>query len=49
MGTMTDCQWKSSVRFLLMALRSAQDEPDPQTMNSKLMEIIDNLQKTLED
>ena len=49
MGTMTSRQRQSYVRFLLMALRGVRNEPDPEKMKDKLDEIIDNLQKTLED
>lgn len=49
MGTMTSRQRQSYVRFLLMALKGVRNEPDPEKMKNKLDEIIDNLQKTLED
>ena len=49
MGTMTSRQRESYVRFLLMALRDVRNEPDPGKTKDKLNEIIDNLQKTLED
>ena len=49
MGTMTGRQRKSYVRLLLMALRSVRNEPDLEKMKNMLDEIIDNLQKTLED
>ena len=49
MGTMTGREEKRCVRFLLMALRGVRNEPDPEKMKDKLDEIIDNLQKTLED
>ena len=46
---MTDRRRKNSAGFLLMALRGVRNEPDPEKMKDKLDEIIDNLQKTLED
>lgn len=49
MGTMTSRERKSYVRFLLMALRDARNESNPEKMKSKLDKIIDNLQRTLED
>ncbi len=46
---MTDKQFQSWVRFLLSDLREMDCESDPQKKASKLAEIMDNLQKTLED
>ena len=46
---MTDSQFKSYIRFLLMALRDMMSEPDPEKKKVKMDEILDNLQKTLED
>lgn len=45
MGTMKSRRRKSGVRFLLMALRDAGDEPDPDKKKNKL----DIYKKTLED
>ena len=46
---MTDKQFQSWVRFLLSALKSMDREADPEKKAAKLAEIMENLQKTLED
>ena len=46
---MTDSQFKSYIRSLLTALRDMMSEPDPEKRKAKMDEILDNLQKTLED
>lgn len=46
---MTGKQWRSFASFLLMALRGVRDEPDLERQRMKLDEIINHLQKTLED
>ena len=46
---MTDKQFQSWVRFLLGALKNMDKETDPEQKAAKLAEIMDNLQKTLED
>ncbi len=46
---MTDKQFQSWVRFLLGALKDMDKETDPEKKASKLSEIMENLQKTLED
>ena len=46
---MTDKQFNGFVRFLLDALKEANDEQDPDKKQEKVNRIIDNLQKTLED
>lgn len=46
---MTDKQFQSWVRFLLGDLKDMKRESDPQKKAEKLDEIMDNLQKTLED
>ena len=46
---MTDKQFQSWVRFLLGALKGMDQEDDPDKKAAKLAEIMDNLQKTLED
>lgn len=46
---MTDSQFKSYIRFLLMALRDMLEETDPEKKKAKTEELLDNLQKTLED
>lgn len=46
---MTDKQFQSWVRFLLGGLKDALQETDPEKKEAKLAEIMDNLQKTLED
>ena len=46
---MTDKQFQSWVRFLLGDLRDRDTETDPEKKAAKLAEIMENLQKTLED
>lgn len=46
---MTDKQFQSWVRFLLGDLRDVEQETDPEKKAAKLAEIMENLQKTLED
>jgi len=46
---MTEKQFQSWVRFLLGDLRDMDSESDPEKKAAKLAEIMDNLQKTLED
>lgn len=46
---MTDKQFNGFVRFLLDALKDADNEQDAEKKEEKLQKIIDNLQQTLED
>ena len=46
---MTDKQFNGFVRFLLDALKEAQEEKEKEKQKEKIAKIIDNLQKTLED
>ena len=46
---MTDKQFNGFVRFLLDALKEAQEEKETEKREEKIAKIIDNLQKTLED
>ncbi len=46
---MTDKQFQSWVRFLLGALKSMDQESDLDKKAAKMAEIMENLQKTLED
>lgn len=46
---MTDRQFQSWVRFLLGALKDLEQEQDPEKKAAKMAEIMENLQKTLED
>lgn len=46
---MTDKQFNSFVRFVLDAIKDAEDETDETKHKAKIGKIIDNLQKTLED
>lgn len=46
---MTDAQFKNHIRFLLMALKDMDEQTDPEKKQAKFEEIIDALQKTLED
>ncbi|MDE6020555.1 MAG: hypothetical protein K2H01_06140 [Ruminococcus sp.] len=46
---MTDKQFNGFVRFLLDALKEAQEEKESEKKEEKISKIIDNLQKTLED
>ena len=46
---MTDKQFQSWLRFLLSSLKAMVEEKDPDKKVAKLAEIMDNLQKTLED
>ena len=46
---MTDKQFNGFVRFLLDALKEANEEKDETKKDQKIEKIIDNLQKTLED
>lgn len=46
---MTDKQFSSFIRFLLDALKEAQEEKETEKKEEKIAKIIDNLQKTLED
>jgi len=46
---MTDKQFQSWVRFLLGDLKDMDQETDTEKKAAKLAEIIDNLQKILED
>lgn len=47
--SMTDKQFQNWVRFLLGDLKDLEQETDPEKQKAKLKEIMDNLQKTLED
>lgn len=46
---MTDAQFKSHIRFLLMFLQTIEEETDPKKKQAKFDELKENLQKTLED
>lgn len=46
---MTDKQFDSFIRFLLMSLKDAQRESDEVKKAEKISEVIENLQKSLED
>ncbi len=46
---MTDKQFNGFVRFLLDALKEAQEEKETEKKDEKMKKIIENLQKTLED
>lgn len=46
---MTDKQFQSWVRFLLAMLKEFRAEKDPEKKEARLNEIMENLQKTLED
>lgn len=46
---MTDKQFQSWVRFLLAMLKEYRNETDPEKKEARITEIMDNLQKTLED
>lgn len=46
---MTDKQFNGFVRFLLDALKEAQEEKESEKKDEKLSKIVENLQKTLED
>lgn len=46
---MTDSQFKSYIRFLLAFIKDMLDETDPEKKKAKADELLDNLQKTLED
>ena len=46
---MTDKQFNGFVRFVLDALKEAQEEPETEKKNKKIAKIVDNLQQTLED
>lgn len=46
---MTDKQFSGFVRFVLDALKEAQEEPEGAKKEEKLSKVIENLQKILED
>lgn len=46
---MTDKQFNCFLRFLLDAIRDAENETDEKKHKEKIEKILDNLQKTLED
>ena len=46
---MSDSQFKAFVRFLLSALREMWREEDPERKQAKMTEIMDYLQKAIED
>lgn len=46
---MTDSQFKRYIRFLLAFIKDMLDETDPEKKKAKADELLDNLQKTLED
>lgn len=46
---MSDSQFKSFIRFLLSALKDMFAETDAEKREAKKNEILDNLQKALED
>ncbi len=45
----TDSQFKAFIRFVLDALKEAENEPDEKKRKEKMDKILENLQKTLED
>lgn len=45
----TDSQFKAFLRFLYLALKDAVKETDREKLNKKMKEILENIQKTLED
>ena len=45
----TDSQFKAFIRFVLDALKEAENETDKEKRTAKIAKIIENLQKTLED
>ena len=45
----TDSQFKAFLRFVLDALKDAANEPDEKKRTEKMNQILDNLQKSLED
>ena len=45
----TDSQFKAFIRFVLDALKEAENETDKEKRAAKIAKIIENLQKTLED
>ncbi len=44
-----DIQFKAFIRFVLDALKEANDEKDEEKRAAKMAKILENLQKTLED
>ena len=45
----TDSQFKAFIRFVIDALKDANDEKDEAKRKEKMAKILENLQKTLED
>lgn len=45
----TDSQFKAFLRFLLRALKDATEETDCEKRDERMKEIIEDIQKTLED
>lgn len=45
----TDSQFKAFLRFLLLALKNAMEETDQEKRDAKMQEIMEDIQKTLED
>lgn len=45
----TDSQFKAFIRFVVDALKDANEEKDEKKRDEKIARILDNLQKTLED
>ena len=46
---MTDKQFNGFLRFLLKSLKDIRDEKDIETKDKKIVSVIEDLQKTLED
>ena len=46
---MTDKQFNGFLRFLLRSLKELQSSDDPKFKEEKLKEIIEDIQKTIED
>lgn len=46
---MTDSQFKAFIRFVLNDLEEVRAQKDEELRNAKLDQVIDNLQKALED
>lgn len=45
----TDSQFKAFIRFVLDALKEADEETNEEKRKKKMAKILENLQKTLED
>ena len=45
----TDSQFKAFIRFVIDALKEINEEKDEEKRAAKMVKVLDNLQKTLED